>query len=161
MRIKLLFAAIAIFAISAIAAPPPAKAVRETSCIHCHGGELFDDAGKAAGCALDLQEALAATDLTAHGLPATMGLRIGGHLGPVYTARDPVLRRDNFFGAHVSRAARIEPVTPERCVYVTETLAAVLALHNADAFECEYVGMTKAAKHYGRMRMFLLRRAAG
>ncbi|MBV9554170.1 MAG: adenylate/guanylate cyclase domain-containing protein [Alphaproteobacteria bacterium] len=122
---------------------------------------VFDDAGKAAGCALDLQEALAATDLTAHGLPATMGLRIGGHLGPVYTARDPVLRRDNFFGAHVSRAARIEPVTPERCVYVTETLAAVLALHNADAFECEYVGMTKAAKHYGRMRMFLLRRAAG
>ena len=38
--------------------------------------------------------------------------------------------------------------------------AAVLALHNADQFECDYVGMTQAAKHYGRMRMFLLRRAA-
>ncbi|HZK90336.1 MAG TPA: adenylate/guanylate cyclase domain-containing protein [Stellaceae bacterium] len=121
---------------------------------------VFDDAGKAAGCALDLQEALATVDLPAHGLPAAMGLRVGGHLGPVYTARDPILRRDNFFGAHVSRAARIEPVTPERCVYVTETLAAVLALHNAGEFECEYVGMTRAAKHYGRMRMFLLRRAA-
>jgi hypothetical protein len=121
---------------------------------------VFDDAGKAAGCALDLQEAIARLDLAAAGLPADMALRLGGHLGPVYTARDPILKRDNFFGAHVSRAARIEPVTPKRCIYVTETLAAVLALHNADAFECDYVGMTQAAKRYGRMRMFLLRRRA-
>ena len=35
---------------------------------------------------------------------------------------------------------------------------AVLALYNADAFACDYVGMTEAAKHYGTMRMFLLRR---
>jgi hypothetical protein len=37
-------------------------------------------------------------------------------------------------------------------------MAAVLALHNADAFSCEYVGMTEAAKGYGPMRMFLLGR---
>jgi hypothetical protein len=49
-------------------------------------------------------------------------------------------------------------VTPEGCVYVTETLAAVLAIHNA-AFACDYVGMTEAAKNYGPMRMFLLRSA--
>ncbi len=122
---------------------------------------VFDDAGKAADCALALQEELAAVDLAAHGLPETMALRLGGHLGPVYTARDPVLRHDNFFGAHVSRAARIEPVTPEGFVYVTETLAAVLALHNADQFACHYVGITKAAKDYGEMRMFLLTRADG
>jgi Adenylate and Guanylate cyclase catalytic domain len=120
---------------------------------------VFDDAGKAASCALDLQEAIAGIDLAAAGLPANMALRLGGHLGPVYHARDPILQRDNFFGAHVSRAARIEPVTPERCVYVTETLAAVLALYNADQFECDYVGMTQAAKRYGKLRMFLLRRA--
>jgi hypothetical protein len=68
------------------------------------------------------------------------------------------LKRQNFFGAHVSRAARIEPVTPEGCVYVTETLAAVLAIHGADRFECDYVGNTEMAKQYGRLRMFLLRR---
>jgi hypothetical protein len=68
--------------------------------------------------------------------------------------------RDNFFGAHISRAARIEPVTPEGCVYVTETMAAVLALYNADSFTCEYVGMTEVAKQYGTMRMFLLGRRA-
>jgi class 3 adenylate cyclase len=88
-----------------------------------------------------------------------MALRIGLHLGPAYTAHDPILLRDNFFGAHVSRAARIEPVTPLGCIYVTETMAAVLALHNAEFFSCEYVGMTEAAKSYGQMRMFLLRRA--
>jgi len=47
MRIHLLAASIAMVAIGAFAAPPPAQPVRETSCIHCHGGELFDDAGKA------------------------------------------------------------------------------------------------------------------
>jgi class 3 adenylate cyclase len=121
---------------------------------------VFDDAGKAASCALELQEAANGVDLVASGLPADLGLRIGLHLGPVYVAVDPILKRDNFFGAHVSRAARIEPVTPAGCVFATETMAAVLALHNSDAFECEYVGMTEAAKQYGRLRMFLLHRRA-
>jgi class 3 adenylate cyclase len=120
---------------------------------------VFDDAGKAAGCALELQEAMASIDLAAIGLPEYLALRIGVHLGPVYSAREPILKRVNYFGAHVSRAARIEPVTPEGCVYVTETLAAVLAIHNADQFQCQYVGMTRAAKRYGTMRMFLLHRA--
>jgi len=122
---------------------------------------VFDDAGKAAECALRLQEKLGAIDLEAHGLPATLGLRLGGHLGPVYSTVDPVLARNNFFGAHVSRAARIEPVTPEKLVYVTETLAAVLRLYNAPEFTCHYVGNTKAAKDYGSMRMFLLTRKTG
>jgi class 3 adenylate cyclase len=118
---------------------------------------VFDDAGKAARCGLDLQAAMAGIDLAAAGLPDHLALRIGGHLGPVYIGRDPIMKQQNFFGAHVSRAARIEPVTPEGCVYVTETLAAVLAIHNADEFTCDYVGITEAAKHYGPMRMFLLR----
>jgi len=122
---------------------------------------VFDDAGKAAGCALELQEAVDAIDLAAARLPSDMKLRVGVHLGPVYGGRDPVLRRDNFFGVHVSRAARIEPVTPEGSVYVTETMAAVLALHNSATFICDYVGMTESAKHYGPMRMFLLRRRGG
>lgn len=117
---------------------------------------VFADAGKAARCALELQGAVAHIDLADAGLPADMGLRIGGHFGPVYAIRDPILKRRNFFGAHVSRTARIEPVTPEGCVYVTETLAAVLSLHNTGEFTCTYVGMTDAAKGYGKMRMFLL-----
>jgi class 3 adenylate cyclase len=120
---------------------------------------VFRDAGRAACCALDMQDAINGVDLVAAGLPETLKLRLGGHLGPVFELNDPVTERPNYYGAHVSRAARIEPITPEGCVYVTETFAAVLALYNADAFSCDYVGITEMAKHYGNLRMFLLRRA--
>jgi class 3 adenylate cyclase len=116
------------------------------------------DASQAARLALELQEEMELLDLKAAGLPDDMALRVGGHLGPVFLGVDPVLKRDNFFGAHVTRAARIEPVTPPGSVYVTETFAAVLQLYDADAFICDYVGMTDGAKGYPPMRMFLLRR---
>jgi len=119
---------------------------------------VFADAGQAAECALQLQEEMAELDLQAAGLPGHLKLRLGGHLGPVFPTYDPVLKRENFFGAHVSQAARIEPVTPINCVYVTEPFAAVLELYNADAFTCDYVGLTKTAKEWGILPMFLLRR---
>jgi class 3 adenylate cyclase/tetratricopeptide (TPR) repeat protein len=120
---------------------------------------VFPDAGRAAACALEMQRAMAGLDLAAAGLPPHLGLRLGGHLGPIYELTDPITGRPNYYGAHVSRAARIEPITPEGCIYVTETFAAVLALHNAGQFSCDYVGYTKMAKKYGRLRMFLLRTA--
>jgi class 3 adenylate cyclase len=118
---------------------------------------VFQRANDAAECALALQAALSRLDLAALGLSVPLSLRIGGHLGPVYETLDPVLGHTNFFGAHVTRAAHIEPVTPPGCVYVTETFAAALALEHSQAFACDYVGMTKAAKGYGSLRMFLLR----
>jgi histidine ammonia-lyase len=120
---------------------------------------VFRDADRAAACALDMQDAMSAIDFKAAGLPEALQLRLGGHLGPVYELDDPVTGRLDIYGANVSRAARIEPITPEGCVYVTETFAAVLALHNAAEFSCDYVGFTEMAKRYGRLRMFLLRRA--
>ena len=120
---------------------------------------VFRDADRAATCALDMQDAMNAIDLESAGLPDTLKMRLGGHLGPVYELDDPVTDRPNYYGAHVSRAARIEPITPDGCVYVTETFAAMLALHNAAEFSCDDVGNTEMAKHYGRLRMFLLRRA--
>jgi class 3 adenylate cyclase/tetratricopeptide (TPR) repeat protein len=119
---------------------------------------VFEDVGQAARCALDLQAAVQRIDLPKAGLPDYIAMRVGGHLGPTYAALDPVLKRINYFGAHVSRAARIEPVTPAGCVYITETFAAVLGLEHQNEFACDYVGMTEAAKKYGSMRMFLLRR---
>ncbi len=122
---------------------------------------VLAEVGDAAACALKLQEAMHAIELEDVGLPEHLRLRIGGHLGPAYELEDPILKRPNFYGAHVSRAARIEPVTPEGCVYVTETFAAVLALKCADRFACDYVGYTDMAKHYGQLRMFLLRPVTG
>ena len=119
---------------------------------------VFRDADHAAACALDMQDAINAIDLVAAGMPETLKLRLGGHLGPVYELEDPITGGLDVYGANVSRAARIEPITPEGCVYVTETFAAMLALRNAGQFSCDYVGNTEMAKHYGRLRMFLLRR---
>jgi class 3 adenylate cyclase len=119
---------------------------------------VFNDVAAAAECALAMQEIMAGIDRTALGLPEELALRIGLHLGPVYLTLDPITLRETAIGAHVSRAARIEPVTPEGCVYVTETFAAVLAIGSHNEFACDYVGQTEAAKNYGLMRMFLLRR---
>jgi hypothetical protein len=119
---------------------------------------VFNDVAKAAACALSLQEALSAINLAEVGLPPHLSLRLGGHLGPTYELHDPIIQRTNFYGAHVSRAARIEPVTPLGCVYVTETFAAALEIADPRSFGCDYVGWTDMAKEYGALRMFLLKR---
>ena len=121
---------------------------------------VFDDARSAARCALDMQDEIARVDFAAAGLPEAMALRIGGHLGPVHRVDDPILHRPAYMGAHVVRAARIEPITPEGCVYVTESFAALLALEDEQDYACDYVGVTEAAKQYGAMRMFLLHRTS-
>jgi class 3 adenylate cyclase len=121
---------------------------------------VYDDAGKAANAALELQDAIGRLDLKSAGLPTTLSLRLGGHLAPVFEVQDPVLKRRGFMGVHISVAARIEPITPEGCVYVTEPFAAILALQIDTQFACDYVGVTDMAKDYGAMRMFLLRRRA-
>ena len=116
---------------------------------------VMSDAAAAAQCALDLQAAVAAVDLEAQGLPGTLALRLGGHFGPVFEARDPVQGVMNYFGAHVSRTARIEPVTPPGEVFVTEQFAARLALEPR-GYACDYVGQVPAAKSYGTLRMYHL-----
>jgi class 3 adenylate cyclase len=119
---------------------------------------VLSDAAVAAACALDLQDAMAAIDLAAQGLPSHLSLRLGGHLGPVFPSYDAVRELPSFMGSHVSRTARIEPVTPPGEVYVTEPFAAALVLAGTPDFMCDYVGHMPAAKDYGRLRMYRLRR---
>ncbi len=119
---------------------------------------VLTDAVAAAALALDLQDAVAAIDLESEGLPSHLALRLGGHLGPVSPVHDPVLLRDRFTGSHVTRTARIEPVTPPGEVYVTEPLAAALVFAGNREMTCDYVGHMAAAKDYGRLGMYRLRR---
>lgn len=117
---------------------------------------VLNDAATAAEFALDLQAAIAAIDLDAEGLPEHLALRLGCHLGPVFPTRDPVLGETVYMGSHVSRTARIEPVTPPGAVFVTEPFAAALVLDGRSGFACDYVGHMDAAKGYGRLRMYRL-----
>jgi len=119
---------------------------------------VLTDTVLAAECALELQQAISAIDLRDLELPDDLALRIGAHVGPVFPLEEPVLRTRAFTGSHVSRTARIEPVTPPGTVYVTEPFAAALELAQRPGLGCDYVGSMPAAKDYGHFRMYRLRR---
>jgi class 3 adenylate cyclase len=85
-------------------------------------------------------------------------LRVGLHAGPVYACLDPVTKRTDYIGAHVSRAARIEPVTPVGKVYASEPFAALAADEGVKEFVCEYVGQVAMAKSFGTFPTFAVRR---
>ena len=73
----------------------------------------------------------------------------------MFSGHDPVLGRENYFGAGVTRAARIEPVTPPGLVYASEAFAATLAAQGRQ-WSLEYVGTLKLAKQYGESRLYRL-----
>jgi hypothetical protein len=110
-----------------------------------------------------------------------LNIRIGLHTGPVLQHYNPLMRQLGFTGAHVSRAARIEPVTIPGEVYASEEFAALVELDAAiryaraekasmlgkpppkfggkppASFVCEYAGSMALAKGYpGRYRIYRL-----
>ena len=119
---------------------------------------IMDDAVNGARCALDLQDRLRTIDLAAAGLPADMGLRLGGHTAPLVPVYDPVLRAPMVMGRGLTRAARIEPRTPTGEVYVTAAFAALLRLEPGCGVMPEYVGHLTTAKNFETTPMYLLRR---
>ena len=120
---------------------------------------VFDGVRDAGLFALELADTIARTDWSHYGLPA-LSLRTGLHAGPAFSCIDPVTGRLNYFGAHVSRAARIEPITPVGQVYGSAAFAALARADEVKEFRCEYVGRTPLAKHYGTLPMYVVRRRA-
>jgi hypothetical protein len=121
---------------------------------------VFADVTAAADCALGLHDVLRNIDLAALGLPADLDLRIGAHAGPVLAIADPIARRQTYWGRELTRAARIEPRTPEGEVYVTDAFAALLALEPDAPFATEYVGRITTAKDFETVPMYRLHRDA-
>ena len=94
-----------------------------------------------------------------------LAIRIGLHTGPVFMHYDPVVRRLDFTGTHVSRAARIEPITQLNQVFASEEFVALTELHTAivglseggvrNGLNCEYAGTMPLAKGYaGQYRIY-------
>lgn len=120
---------------------------------------VFGDAPTAAAAALDLCEGLAAVDCKRLGVREGTAMRIALHYGSTYAGYDPVTKRMNYYGSEVSKAARIEPVTPSGSVYVTEPFAAVLEMQSDHPFVCNYVGKIALPKNYGVFPLYRLSRA--
>lgn len=116
---------------------------------------VFRQIGDAGRFALDLCDRVKATDWAALGLPH-LGTRIGVHAGPVHACTDPVTGRPNYVGAHVSRAARIEPITPPDHVYASEAFVALATASGSRDMRFTYVGQAPLAKNFGRYPMYLL-----
>jgi len=119
------------------------------------GDGLFVVFEKSTDCAA-LASELTRIDFERPGLPPEMSIRVGPHTGPVYPAKDPVIGKNNYFGANVNRAARIEPVTAPGCAYASEQFAAVLAVTPGHNFRCEFIGKEELAKNYDQCRLYRL-----
>jgi adenylate cyclase len=118
---------------------------------------VFAHPNAAARAALAVQAALSPEAFAATGLPASLTPRLAldhGALLPVY---DPVQAAHKFAGTVMTRAARIEPVTPPGRIYATETFACEMALEPFPAVTCDYAGLTRTAKDYGILPLYLVR----
>ena len=122
---------------------------------------VFSDVRDAGLFALDLCELMVSTDWSKKGLPKAINLRIALHAGPVYSCIDPVTGQQSYTGTHVSRAARIEPITPPGQVYASQAFAALSAAQGVKEFTCDYVGQTPLAKGYGTFATYHVRDAHG
>ncbi len=121
---------------------------------------VFSGAEDAGRFGLDLRDLVVKTDWIDLGLPHNLSIRIAVHAGPVYVNFDPIVRQMTFTGAHVSRAARIEPITHVGEVFASEEFAALAAADQSKGFACDLVGTTALAKSYGLFRIYSLERVA-
>lgn len=128
--------------------------------VNTHGDGLFlvfELPSHAAEFAARLQQAMGAFDWTSLGLVAETGVRIALHTGPLFRIYDPVTERFTFYGTHVNRAARLEPVVQPRQIFVTEEFAASLVAEDQQRFACDYIGTLPLAKKFGDARLYRLR----
>jgi len=115
---------------------------------------VFNSVEKVGEFALELRNFICATDWEEVSLPESLSMRIALHAAPASALFDPVLGRLNYFGQHISQAARIEPITPPGEVYASESFAALAASAGVNTFVCEYVGRVPLAKEFGTFPLF-------
>ncbi len=119
---------------------------------------VFESPRDAAEFALQFLAGMLGADWAEAGLPEGSQIRVALHDGPVFRIVDPVVARDSYFGSSVTRAARIEPVTPPGMIYVSEAFAAMLAAGGERDYALEYIGRLPLAKAYGESRIYRLDR---
>jgi class 3 adenylate cyclase/tetratricopeptide (TPR) repeat protein len=131
---------------------------------------VFDDVSSAGLFTLDLVDEIAETDWSALGLAWDASaasprdangpsIRAALHAGPVFEHFEPIVRQLSFTGAHVTLAARIEPIVEPGEIFASEAFAALAALSNVPGVACDFVGTLPLAKNYAHdLRVYRLRR---
>ncbi len=119
---------------------------------------VLEEVTAAADCALAVQAAVNRMDFKQMGLGTLGAMRVAAHAAPVFEGRDPISGSRLFFGADVTRAARIEPTTPEGEIYVSHPFAALAELAGGESLQTQYVGTLPTAKGYGSLPLFALRK---
>lgn len=117
---------------------------------------VFDRPSHAAEFATRLQRALGKVDWQSIGMAHETAARIGLHTGPVLRTFDPVMGKTAFYGTHVNRTARLEPVVRPGHIFVTEAFAASLAAEQDERYTCNYIGALPLAKQFGEARLYRL-----
>jgi class 3 adenylate cyclase len=121
---------------------------------------IFPTVRDAGVFALELCKMTVDTDWAALELPEGLTLRVGLHAGPLFDFSDRVTGQLTLAGKHVTRAARVEPVTPPGMVYATQEFAALAAAYGVTEFACEPVGRVTLAKKAGVTPLFIVRAAS-
>ena len=119
---------------------------------------VMDDVVQAGMLALDLRDWVADFDWVSAGVKSPLQIRIGLHAGVVSQVEDPIIGSFNYIGHNTSMAARIEPITYEGQVFVSQAFTALLAIQNDHELFCEYVGIKELPKNSGSMKVYLLER---
>jgi tetratricopeptide (TPR) repeat protein len=119
---------------------------------------VFDGLPDAANFALEVRDAILRTSWAEHGLPADLGVRMVLHAGPVFAFMDPVLKRETCVGAHVNRAARIEPITAPGQVYASQEFAALCSAEDLAAVSFEFLGRLRTARLFEDAPLYRLDR---
>jgi class 3 adenylate cyclase len=119
---------------------------------------VFANVKDAGNFSLQLRDQICSTDWSRYGLPEDLNLRISLHAGPVFLYEDPLHQRPYYTGVHVSRAARIEPITPIGQVYASQQFAALASTESIGDFICDYVGRIPLPKDAGIVPLYLVRR---
>ncbi len=144
--------------------------------VNTWGDALFvvmDRATDLARYALKLKEAVRKVGSRKAGLPRDLSIRISLHAGPVFETADAFTGKPNFYGSHINRAARLEPVTVPGQVYATQQFVALLTAEEgalrydieADGgvyhapHVCQYVGVLALAKNFGSQPVYHIREA--
>lgn len=107
--------------------------------------------------ALLLRDTVMNVDWSEKKLPE-LNIRISLHAGPIYMGMDSITNRMNAYGAHINRAARMEPITVPGCIYSSIQFAAKLVYETGDDYLYEYVGILDLPKHFGKQEMFHISR---